>query len=350
MESSMYSSKHITTQYGGLTDEEVYLLFTEEKWPHLTSQKRLEALQEIECRMAARQNRKPCKVREKNLPISNYGAFNGEEIVINSKLLRSSLSASLFGLSMERRAINALDTIIHEGRHAFQRAAIVDPSVGKDLPREVIQSWLMNTISYASSSKKPSDFFIYAFQPLERDAREYAGRTLAEVYRAVKSVTGKRDNYFERGIAYKREEKLNEYRYAKLIVGEKEIEERIHAIKEQIVKMLACKSIVKVSYMDQAATLLECMDNCDMNEDVLVDALDQQIEDIQAIVLERKEQCDYMDGLDNPDLTLYRLDGDNEFRVQSDLDSIVARIRERTVEDAAVGRIGVKLDGFKSGM
>ncbi len=345
----MYSSKHITTQYGGLTNEEVYLLFTEEKWPHLTSQKRLEALQEIECRMAARQNRTPCKVREKNLPVNNYGAFNGEEIVINSKLLRSSLSASLFGLSMDRRAINALDTVIHEGRHAFQRAAIVDSSIGKDLPKEVVRSWLVNTISYASSSKKPSDFFIYAFQPLERDAREYAGRALAEIYRAVKSVTGKRDNYFERGIAYKREEKINEYQHAKLIVGEKEIEERILAIKKQIVKMLAYKSIVKVPYMNQVTTLLECMDNCDMNGEVLADVLDQQIEDIQAIVLEKKEQCDYMDGLDDPDLILFRLDGANEFSVQSDLDSIVARIRELTVEDAAVGKIGVKLDGFKSG-
>ena len=60
MDPLAYSRKYTRTQYKDMQDEDVYLLFTEDKWRKLTMQKRLEALQEIECRMAARQRRIPC--------------------------------------------------------------------------------------------------------------------------------------------------------------------------------------------------------------------------------------------------------------------------------------------------
>ena len=348
MDPLAYSRKYTRTQYKDMQDEDVYLLFTEDKWRKLTMQKRLEALQEIECRMAARQRRIPCKVVGKKMQPGCQGVFNGQELVINFSLLQSA-PASRFGLRAECKPIIALDTVLHEGRHAFQRAAVIGCANRRSVSDETLQSWLMNQIRYAGTTEKPSDFFIYAFQPIERDAREFAGRTIAGIYQRIMNITGKRDGNFEQGLARIRKEKMDEYRYASLILKTEDIDARSVQVREEICAMLACRDEIQIPYMDTTVTLRESMVRCGIDDEGMMQAMDGQTKDIRGIVQGEREKYDFMDGLDEPGLLMQQLDADVEMRVTEDLDSIVARIREKLDTTDIAGRIQTKPDGFRAG-
>lgn len=345
----VYSNKYMVTQYNQMRDEDIYLLFTEERWSSLTDQKRLEALQEVECRMAARQGRKPCKIQAKSLEPGCQGVFDGQKIVINLRLLQYSRFGSRFGVNRECRAIVALDTIIHEGRHAFQRAAITGNTTGIEIPRETLQSWLVNTISYMSDTEKPSDFAFYAFQPLERDAREYAGRAIADIYRSVKQTTGKRDNGFEKGLAQIHKQKADEFSLAKMIVGDKEIESQAETIKEKAYSSLSYADCIQVPFMDTMTTLLECMEVCGLDDTGITASIDEQMADIRAIRYGEKELCDYMDGLDEFDTFSKRFRDAVDAPKMSSLDRAVVKLRAQIqVKDVAAAADRIRLDGAKS--
>lgn len=136
-------------------------------WEKLTENERLTAIQDLEVKMAKLQNRPPCKITLENLSHREFGHFNPEtyEITLNKSLLENA----------EDR-LEAIDTAVHEGRHAYQRYAITHPEIHAD--KKELMYWLGNEIAYFSPNHVTCILGMeyYATQPVELDARDYAAK------------------------------------------------------------------------------------------------------------------------------------------------------------------------------
>lgn len=334
----------LLTQYNSICDDQLYFLFTEKEWKKLTSQKRKEILQEVENRMAVKQGRPACQIVTKELAANIRGYFDGEYITINEKLLRG--ARSMFGAKLGEKAIYALDTVIHEGRHAYQRCAVVGRVtnlVGEDTLRE----WLVNTLCYADAENGMKSFAFYAFQPLERDAREYAASEIVDIYRRVRLLSGMRDANFENGMASIRKEKIMEYRFAKALVTQDDIRIMQESISDSFLNVVAMEETPTISCMGDLVSFDDCLENCGMDKTNIAEALDRQVADLNAIISENKKLDNYLDGLDVFDLfkvDKYRL------RTSSDkLDGIAAKITERTSRPQLdTGLLSTCVDGQRS--
>ena len=73
-------------------------------------------------------------------------------------------------LTVDSNMEDALDTIFHEGRHAFQHAAINNPNF-YSISRQQALLWEHNIHNYISYERNP---YRYYNQPIEMDAREFA--------------------------------------------------------------------------------------------------------------------------------------------------------------------------------
>lgn len=94
---------------------------------------------------------------------------NSNLIVINSDVIES----NSFNDYRE-----ALDTLVHEGRHAYQNYNLYEREVhprGGD-----ISNWKLNEFSYGYQDAEHFGFKAYALQPLEADARAFAEDVLNE--------------------------------------------------------------------------------------------------------------------------------------------------------------------------
>ena len=186
------SESEIRTKYSDREDNEFYSLFSDESWADLQVDERLELLQELECRMAVSEGRSPVKVVAEPLGgINKHGRFDSVEglIKINSLLLQTK---KIPGMTDGKNMVEALDTIIHEGRHAFQYAVVSGATDGANVADDDREKWTVNFILYSRTKEDSNDyesneeyfkdFSFYAFQPIERDAREFAGRKMAELF------------------------------------------------------------------------------------------------------------------------------------------------------------------------
>jgi hypothetical protein len=70
-----------------------------------------------------------------------------------------------------------VDTIVHEGRHAYQDFAVQHPAAVAD--QRVVAAWAKNRINYLDAERYGQE--LYQSQPLEADAWSYAGAVLAAV-------------------------------------------------------------------------------------------------------------------------------------------------------------------------
>jgi len=103
-----------------------------------------------------------------NGPRSSRGYFSGDGyLYLNSDVLYD-----------ETQREDALDTIFHEGRHAFQRAAMNDPKT-YGISEETAESWRNNQPpnNYIRYEQDPIG---YAEQPIEKDAFSFAGSVISE--------------------------------------------------------------------------------------------------------------------------------------------------------------------------
>ena len=67
-----------------------------------------------------------------------------------------------------------MDTVAHEMRHAYQHAAVKDPD-SFTVSESTLKSWDNNFDNYISYDQKKNNFQQYRDQPVESDARGYAG-------------------------------------------------------------------------------------------------------------------------------------------------------------------------------
>lgn len=148
----------------------VYSRFKLRKWKRYSSQKRLRVLQALENKMAKKQHREPIDVVVHERSDWNcLGMFswsnNSAKIYVHEKLI----------LNIPDR-FAALETIIHEGRHATQHIIAFKENIPWWNFRA--KRWKKNFSGYVSSS---DDRLLYNNQEVERDAQKYTIKMLKKL-------------------------------------------------------------------------------------------------------------------------------------------------------------------------
>ncbi|MEJ8752075.1 hypothetical protein WKS98_05560 [Lagierella sp. ICN-221743] len=154
---------------------------SKQNWQNMTYDQRLDFYQRLENTMAASQNRPARLVAPVNMPQKNiagyYSAADPSKIAINKSLI----------MQDDRRYDNC-DTIIHEGRHAFQDDCIVGRAyIGNIDDVNKISDWQKNFDQYQEPNGMNSDVK-YRFQPVEIDAYEYANNEFDKMSQNVKDM------------------------------------------------------------------------------------------------------------------------------------------------------------------
>ena len=138
-----------------------------EIWQSSDASERLETLQSIENRMAEIQQRPPVAIVPEAMASNVFGGWNGEYIAINKGHLNSDMPVEEFA-----------NTIVHEGRHAYQDFAIKNPGFVSD--SETVASWVANQgDGYFDAEGYGQE--IYQTQPVEADAWNYANGVINAV-------------------------------------------------------------------------------------------------------------------------------------------------------------------------
>lgn len=136
-----------------------------EDWKSLSLDGRMNVLQELENQVAAIAHRPPCTIVTESLGSGHLGyyAIGSDQITLNSDYVKSELFLDYK---------ETLDTLIHEGRHAYQDYNLhireVHPRQGD------ISNWSLNQFSHGYQDVKHCGFKAYEMQPLESDARAFA--------------------------------------------------------------------------------------------------------------------------------------------------------------------------------
>lgn len=139
-----------------------------ENWIELPYEDRQVVLQDLEYRIAEIEHREPCQLNFRVMDEGNFGAFSPEnkDITINTRYV---ISCEFHDYQ------EMLDTLIHEGRHAYQDYNIATREVHSDV--YITNEWSYNFDNYISPNW---DFQAYYTQPVEQDAREFAEDVLSQ--------------------------------------------------------------------------------------------------------------------------------------------------------------------------
>lgn len=148
----------------------IYNKFKLKKWEHLSPAQRQKVLEKVEQKQAKRLNRHPLPVIMKTDATWNcYGMFaveNGKQLLyLNIRLITE-----------PHLRFHALETIMHEGRHAYQYKLASSTDIGFFDFRA--KKWKQNYGGYINSNE---DRLFYSMQPIERDAQKYAIRQLSSM-------------------------------------------------------------------------------------------------------------------------------------------------------------------------
>ena len=142
-----------------------------EEWKELSFDQRLEALNELEHTIAEIEHRNPCPVYAEKLGEGHFGYFDpiNKHIVINSEYINSDSFTS---------HSEVLDTLIHEGRHAYQDYNLTEREVH---PRQgEVENWRINEDEFGYRDVETYGFEDYRMQPLEADANAFAKDVLKQ--------------------------------------------------------------------------------------------------------------------------------------------------------------------------
>lgn len=277
------------TQYSGIRENELYILFTTTVWERLDPQQRLDALQEVENRFAGREGREPYRVavippKERRPGLQGYMVFDPSvrpTIYLNENYF--GLGGGLDFLGLDYSAVGALETVLHEGRHCYQYEAVLQGS-DKVAP-DVLQAWAVNCVNYYSSDGTQAGFGIYEFQPMERDANHFAASELKEIYRHIVNLTGERDADFEEALNRLLIDRLNSVLNVAENVDQGQLEEMCDALTDRL----------QDAWEDSSDPMHELMVIYGIDPE---DTSRQVFGDLFNIVGAGKNMNDYLDGLE----------------------------------------------------
>lgn len=144
--------------------------FKTDNWKNLSPSERRESLQYLENKMAEEAGRKPRRIQvDKKLKPGECGYYDDSvlkrgNIYINEDYLYSNDRAKQY---------DAMDTVIHEGRHAYQYDC-VNGRIKHSENDATLTSWGKNVEEYNPFAKDKTSYSYYRFQPIEDDANNYA--------------------------------------------------------------------------------------------------------------------------------------------------------------------------------
>jgi hypothetical protein len=128
-----------------------------ENWQAASETERLAALQQTEASMAHIQGRPAVDVASEPMSSGTYGYFDGQSMHVNSDWVQSNDVAE------------NVDTVVHEGRHAYQQYAVDHP--GFHANQAEVDAWRDNFSNYLSAEDYGQE--LYQGQPVEADAWAY---------------------------------------------------------------------------------------------------------------------------------------------------------------------------------
>mgnify|MGYP006900778693 CR=1 FL=1 len=128
---------------------------------------RLAALQNVEDNMASIQGRPSVPVEAVSMEDNVFGGWNGQSIRVNYDHLMG-----------DQTVMENVDTIVHEGRHAYQDYAIERPEIISD--QNIVQEWKDNMQDYKNAETYGLE--MYLNQPVEADAWSYANAIQIGLY------------------------------------------------------------------------------------------------------------------------------------------------------------------------
>lgn len=154
----------------------IYNKFKYKNWARMNEGQRQKAIEKVEKKQAKKLERPVLPVVVNTDPNWHcYGMFeNGHG--------RQLLHISIKLLTDPALRFHALETILHEGRHAYQFNIINKKKLGLfDFKKK---RWKQNYSGYISSRE---DKLIYSMQPIERDAQKYAIKQMDKLYGKFKN-------------------------------------------------------------------------------------------------------------------------------------------------------------------
>jgi len=140
-----------------------------EKWKELSFDQHMEVLNKLEHVIAKIEHRNPCPIYAEKLDENNLGKFSrkGKYMVINSEYINSN--------SFKDHS-EVLDTLIHEGRHAYQDYNLTEREV--HIRQDEVEKWRENLYETGYLDFKTYGFELYSKQPVEADAFAFASNVL----------------------------------------------------------------------------------------------------------------------------------------------------------------------------
>lgn len=142
----------------------IYNKFKFKNWIKYSPGKRQKILEALEHKQAKKLKREELPVVINSDPNWNcYGMFTSDEK--NNKNLVLSINL----ITRPELRYHALETILHEGRHAYQYEQITKKHIG--IFNLKAKRWRDNYGGYITSAQ---DRLFYSLQPIERDAQKYS--------------------------------------------------------------------------------------------------------------------------------------------------------------------------------
>ena len=148
-----------------------------ENWQNLDVNERVEALQQLENEVAEIAHRPALEITAETMREGLMGQCGPYGIKINA----DALASDSYGMYREN-----LDTLFHEGRHAYQRHNVETYTLGIGTVEEnqvMVQSWYDNYIEMGYETGdwpgyEDIGFLHYLNQPVEVDARVFADEVI----------------------------------------------------------------------------------------------------------------------------------------------------------------------------
>jgi hypothetical protein len=150
-------------------------VFESTSWAKQTTEQRITALQALEDLMASKQGRQSRAVKTAALPTGvngGYGPKTPDNLYINESLLvDDSVSFQL------------MNTVIHEGRHAYQDDCVAGKITPLPEDVEKVCSWSHNMPKHGGYYESGRRYIVYRYQPIEADANDYAKQMMSSFKR-----------------------------------------------------------------------------------------------------------------------------------------------------------------------
>lgn len=190
--------------------EQIYSKFAAENWGKMTSEQRLEALNELEAVSAGQNNSAVRQVVAEDMNGKVYGYFDGEKIVVNNHLLQNDPmfyarvtdedgNQETLTYRVEDANIQMMDTLFHEDYHAFQKQAVngeIPPETLRKMgiSEETVRNWAANEnrLGYVEPE---IDGNLYRIQGLEKAAFDAGETNTKEAFSYLNQKYGEDANY-----------------------------------------------------------------------------------------------------------------------------------------------------------